>query len=90
MIYTHQVAGEEDTTRIWVFKVKSKGTFWPGKQKLPDLANEWSAHLSEELEGKPTVLEDSWAASPFNALSYGNKLQTSFTMDSLFKYSQRK
>lgn len=57
---------------------------------MPDLANEWSTHLSEELAGKPVVSEDSRATSPFNALSYGNKLQTSFTMDSLFKHSQQK
>jgi hypothetical protein len=67
-LYTNQLAGKDDTTRILVFKVKSRGTLPPGKQKLPKPVDEGSPHLSEELAGKPLAIEDSRAAIPFIAL----------------------
>ena len=67
---THHDIGEEHDNHILVFRVKSKGAFWPSKQNLSKLATVWLTHFSEEEANTPLMPEVSRAASPFSALFY--------------------
>ena len=73
--FPYQSKGDEDTIRIVVFKVKSRGAFIPGicnsEQKLLKVdftSPDFPIKLCGEHEP-----DCSWAANPFNALSYSIK-----------------
>ena len=67
---THQFTEVEDTTRIVVFRVKSRGVLFPEIMKSEkELCN----FNSEDLASDAEAVRRSLATNPFKALSWENK-----------------
>lgn len=70
--FSYLSTGEEDTMRIVVFRVKSRGTFTPGifisELQFPKEVDFTSPDFPDEFDGEQEP-EVSWEANPFNALS---------------------